>query len=78
MVLNLAFDSIKPAWQALKDEGDKGILAQEHERDTRRHTARTLPCPNSTIFAFKHLPQSRFSYLFEMEGEMVSLPDCWK
>ena len=47
-VLNLAFDSIKPAWQALKDEGDKGILAQEHEREKRRHTARTLPHPNST------------------------------
>ena len=55
-------------------KGDKGILAQEHERDTRRHTARTLPHPNSTIFAM----QARFSYLFEMEGEMVSLPDCWK
>ena len=55
-------------------KGDKGILAQEHERDTRRHTARTLPHPNSTIFAM----QARFSYLFKMEGEMVSLPDCWK
>ena len=53
-------------------KGDKGILAQEHERDTRRHTARTLPHPNSTIFA----TQARFSYLFKMEGEMVSLPDC--
>ena len=53
-------------------KGDKGILAQEHERDTRRHTARTLPHPNSPIFAM----QARFSYLFKMEGEMLSLPDC--
>lgn len=63
-VLNLAFDSIKPAWQAWKDEGDKGILAQEHERDTRRHTARTLPHPNSTIFAFKHLPRRLDSVIY--------------